>query len=181
MWRVPYISTISGQVFVLTPDESVKHTQEYVFLKSFLESKKAKVREESPEKHDEMMAVVQWLTHLNMFVVAETMKRLNFDVQASEDFISPIYKLMISSVGRYLGQNPGLYADIQIHNEKVLDVHEAFLETAKNFHTSVLEKSPQKFCEDIFSAREFLGQQFCEEGQKYTDNIIDLLGKQIDS
>jgi len=176
----PYIKTLAGQVVVLTPHEQIKDTKEYKFLKDFLYSKKVKVREETPKNHDKMMAVVQWLTHLNIFVVAETMKRLEFDVRASEDFISPIYKMMISSVGRYLGQNPGLYSDIQMYNDEILPVHEAFLETAKNFHTTVLQKSSQKFCEDILKTRDFLWDDFCDSGQKYTDNIIDLLGKQAE-
>jgi prephenate dehydrogenase len=32
--------------------------------------------ETMPVEHDKMMAVVQGLTHLNMFVFAETIKRL---------------------------------------------------------------------------------------------------------
>jgi prephenate dehydrogenase len=98
----PYISSIAGQVFVLTSDDKNKQTPEYQFVKNFLEVEKAKVIEATPEYHDRMMAVVQGLTHLNMFVVGETMKRLGFNIANSMDFISPIYKLMVSSVGRYV-------------------------------------------------------------------------------
>jgi len=44
------------------------------------------------------MAVVQGLTHFNMFVLADTMKKVKFDIEKSFNFVSPIYKLMISSV-----------------------------------------------------------------------------------
>ena len=84
------------------------------------------------------------------------MKRLGFNIADSMDFISPIYKLMVSSVGRYLGQNPGLYADIQMYNDEVLSVHEKFLDTANNFHVSVKNKDYDKFCSDIVAARNFL-------------------------
>lgn len=176
----PYISSIAGQVFVLTPEEKVQETEEYKFLKHYLQSQKARVIESTPEYHDRMMAVVQGLTHLNMFVVGETMRRLRFNIKESMDFISPIYKLMVSSVGRYLGQNPGLYADIQMYNDEVLEVHEKFLDTAKDFHTSVSEKNSGKFCQDIIDAREYLWVENCEEWQEYTDKVIYLLGKQID-
>ncbi len=176
----PYISSIAGQVFVLTSEKKIKETQEYKFLHTFLKNQKAKVIESTPEYHDRMMAVVQWLTHLNMFVVGETMKRLGFNIADSMDFISPIYKLMVSSVGRYLGQNPWLYADIQMHNDEVLWVHEKFLDTANNFHSSVKNKDYEKFCSDIVSAREFLGQENCQEGQEYTDKVIYMMGAQID-
>jgi len=176
----PYIQSIAGQVFVLTPEQDTKMTPEYLFLKWFLEKKKAKVKEETPQSHDKMMAVVQWLTHLNMFVVWETMKRLDFNIGESMDFISPIYKLMVSSVGRYLWQNPGLYADIQMYNDEVLGVHEAFLETAHNFHDSVTLGNSDKFCSDVVSARDFIWNEYCQNWQEYTDKIIHLLARQLD-
>ena len=176
----PYISSIAGQVFVLTPDESVKETWAYKFLLTFLKKQKAKVIESTPEYHDKMMAVVQWLTHLNMFVVGETMKRLGFNIADSMDFISPVYKLMVSSVGRYLWQNPWLYADIQMYNDEVLGVHEAFLDTANNFHNSVKNKDYEKFCWDVVAAREFLWVDSCQQWQEYTDKVIYMLGAQID-
>lgn len=176
----PYISSIAWQVFVLTPEGKNQQHEAYIFLKDFLKSQKARVIESTPKYHDRMMAVVQGLTHLNMFVVGETMKRLWFNIKDSMDFISPIYKLMVSSVGRYLGQNPGLYADIQMYNDEVLEVHEKFLDTAKNFHESVEQKNVEKFCRDVVDARDFLGEENCEEGQAYTDKVIYLLGKQIE-
>jgi prephenate dehydrogenase len=84
------------------------------------------------------------------------MKRLGFNIADSMDFISPIYKLMVSSVGRYLGQNPGLYADTQMYNDEMLEVHEKFLDTANNFHSLVQNKDHDAFCADIVSARDFL-------------------------
>ncbi len=176
----PYISSIAGQVCVLTPDEATKQTPAYKFLYQYLQSQKARVIESTPEYHDKMMAVVQGLTHLNMFVVGETMKRLGFNIADSMDFISPIYKLMVSSVGRYLGQNPWLYADIQMYNDEILSVHEKFLDTAKNFHSSVQRKDTQKFCQDIIEARNALWIENCQEGQAYTDKVIYLLGRQIE-
>ena len=176
----PYIQSIAGQAFVLTPEQSIQETKEYKFLYNYLKNQKARVIESTPEYHDKMMAVVQGLTHLNMFVVGETMKRLGFNIADSMDFISPIYKLMISSVGRYLWQNPALYADIQMYNDEVLEVHEKFLDTAKNFHRSVQNKDSEKFCQDIMQARDFLGVEHCQEGQEYTDKVIYLLGKQLE-
>lgn len=176
----PYISSIAGQVFVLTCDDSNKNSKEYKFVKQFLQWESAKVIEATPEYHDRMMAVVQGLTHLNMFVVGETMKRLGFNIADSMDFISPIYKLMVSSVGRYLWQNPWLYADIQMYNDEVEEVHEKFLDTANNFHNSVKNKDYDKFCCDIVSAREFLWEENCQNGQEYTDKVIYMLGRQID-
>lgn len=65
----PYISSIASKIIVLTPEEKVKIDYRYVYLKDFLENSWATVIESSPLEHDKMMAVVQWLTHFNMFVI----------------------------------------------------------------------------------------------------------------
>ena len=176
----PYISSIAGQVFVLTPINNSQNTQEYIFLEQYLKQQKARVIESTPEYHDKMMAVVQWLTHMNMFVIWGTMKQLGFNIADSMNFISPIYKLMISSVGRYLGQNPWLYADIQMHNTQVTAVHETFLDTAHTFYNAVKSKDYDAFCSDIISVREFLWEENCNQWQEYTDKVIYMMWAQIE-
>lgn len=171
----PYLTSIAGQAFVLTANEQVKQTQEYKFLYTHLKTQKARVRESTPVYHDKMMAVVQGLTHFNMFVVGETMKRLKFNIADSMDFISPIYKLLVSSVGRFLVHNPKLYADIQMYNDEIVEVHKKFMETSENFHKSVIHKDSNKFCQDVYDARDFLGEENCQSGSDYTEKIIYLL------
>jgi prephenate dehydrogenase len=46
------------------------------------------------------------------------------------DFVSPIYKLMIASVSRYIGHSPELYADIQMNNEEILKIHDLFTKSS---------------------------------------------------
>jgi prephenate dehydrogenase len=48
------------------------------------------------------MAVVQGLTHYSMFVIGKTIKKYSVDVLKTLDFVSPIYKIMIASVSRYI-------------------------------------------------------------------------------
>ena len=176
----PFISSIAGQIFVLCPlKEEDKKDSRYIFLKKFLLEKKAKVIEEDPEIHDKMMAVVQGLTHINMFVLAETMKKLNFPLKKSFNFVSPIYKIMISSVWRYVGQNPKLYADIQMNNSEILEVHKKFMESISDFNKYVVEKDEDSFIKNIEKSKEFFGEQ-TEKWQIYTDKIIYLLWKQIE-
>ena len=176
----PYISSIAGQIFVLCPikDED-KNDERYIFLKNFLIKSWARVVEETAEDHDKMMAVVQWLTHFNMFVLADTMKKLNFDIKNSFNFVSPIYKLMISSVWRYVWQNPKLYWDIQMNNTEVLKVHKTFMESTASFNKYVEDKDEDSFIENIDSSAKFFWEN-AEKGQKYTDKIIFMLSNQTD-
>ena len=176
----PYIEDIAGQIFVLTPlDENTKTDKRYLLLKEFLQKKAAKIIETTPTNHDKMMAVVQWLTHINMFSVWETIKRLWISVEESLNFVSPIYKLMISSVARYVGHDVKLYGDIQMYNPEVLKVHDKFMEVIQDFNKTVQEKNEKEFVSIIEWTKNYFWEKTTSFGQKYTDKIIYLLTEQI--
>lgn len=176
----PFISTIAGQIFVLCPvNKKDKLDKRYIFLKDFLIKSWAKIVEETAKEHDKMMAIVQWLTHFNMFVLADTMKNLKFDINKSFNFVSPIYKLMISSVWRYVWQNPKLYWDIQMNNTEVLTVHKEFMKSTEKFNKYVEEKDEDSFIENIEKSAQYFWEN-TKEGQNYTDKIIFMLWKQIE-
>ena len=176
----PSTWTIAGQIIVLTPiNESNKKDSRYIFLKKFLENSWAKVIESNPIEHDKMMAVVQWLTHFDMFVLWETIKRLWIDVEKSLDFVSPIYKIMLSSVWRYVYQHPKLHWDIQMYNDEVLNVHEVFKETTNHFNKLVEEKNEDEFISTILWTNKYFWKT-AKKWQIYTDKIIYLISKQVE-
>ena len=175
----PYIEDIAGQIFVLTPMEEVKQDERYIFLKDFLNKQWAKIIETTPENHDKMMAVVQWLTHINMFTIWETIKRLSIPVEETLNFVSPIYKLMISSVARYVWHDAKLYGDIQMYNPEVLKVHDKFMEVLKDFNKAVQNKDEDKFISIIDGTRDYFWKENTSFGQKYTDKIIYLMTHQV--
>ncbi len=174
----PYVSTIAWQIFVLTPRDKDKTDKRYLILKNYLEKNDAKVIETSPLEHDKMMAVVQWLTHFDMFVLWETIKRLDLDIKKSMDFVSPIYKIMISSVARYLNQNPKLYSDIQIYNKEILSVHKTFMEVTNDFNNYIKNKDENNFIKKVEQTAKYFWKH-TTEWQEYTDKIIYLISKQI--
>jgi len=173
----PYISSIASQIIVLTPEEKVKIDYRYVYLKDFLENSWVTVIESSPLEHDKMMAVVQWLTHFNMFVIWETINRLSFDIKKSMNFVSPIYKMLISMVSRYVWHNPKLYGDIQINNKEVLEVYNIFMEVTNDFNSFIKSKDEDSFISTIKQTKDFFWDN-TDLWQKYTDKIIYLISKQ---
>lgn len=175
----PYVSTIAWQIFVLTPKDEDKKDSRYLYLKHFLEKNDAKVIETTPIEHDKMMAVVQWLTHFDMFVLWETIKRLWLDIEKSMNFVSPIYKIMISSVARYLNQNPKLYSDIQIYNSEVLEVHKVFMETTNDFNNFIKNKDEENFIKTVKETAKYFWKN-SKEWQEYTDKIIYMIWNQIE-
>ena len=174
----PYVSSIAEQIFVLTADEKTQKTSAYKWLKDYLEKNEAKVIETTPEKHDKMMGIVQGLTHINMFTIWETIRRLWVPVEETLQFVSPIYKLLIVSVARYVWHDPKLYGDIQMYNREVLKVHEKFMEVINDFNQAVENKDEEKFINIIYKTKKFFWPKNCEFWQKYTDKLIYFVAEQ---
>ncbi len=174
----PYISTIAWQVIVLTANDESQKDQRYKFLKNYLLWQNAKIIETSAQEHDYMMSIVQWLTHFTLFTMWKTMKKLNFDIEFSQNFISPIYKILTASVWRYVWQEPWLYADIQMNNPLIENVHDEFMSVAKEFNKTVLKKDKEWFINMVKSTNEYFGKR-SKEWQNYTDKLIHLNSIQI--
>ena len=121
----PSMPSMRGQTIILTPVE--ERTGQWLNeISSLFQSDGAHVEVLGPEEHDRIMAVVQALTHFAYIGIGSTLKALQFDVETSRRFMSPVYEIMIDFVGRILDQNPELYASIQ-SNPQAASVRQTFL------------------------------------------------------
>ncbi len=105
------------------------------------------------------------------------MRQAKVDLKFAAKFISPIYKLMTSSVARYMNQNPELYADIQINNPKLVKMQKIFMKSAQKFADNVKNKDKKSYVQTLKKTQEYFGKE-AKKGQEYTDKIIFLLSKQ---
>jgi prephenate dehydrogenase len=125
----PTIPTIRGQTVILVPAQGRCDAwltpMEEIFRKDG-----ARVEVLGAEEHDQIMAVVQALTHFAYISIGSTLRALDFDVNRSRRFMSPVYEIMIDFVGRILAQSPELYASIQ-ENPEAKRVREAYIEECK--------------------------------------------------
>ncbi len=169
------VGTLEGQVFVLTP---VRGKTWLTWFKEFLSRHKARIYESTPEEHDRIMAVVQGLTHFAYISIGKTLEELDLDVKESRKFSSPIYELMLDIVGRIIGQNPELYASIQMQNPRVLEVHDAFLKAAKELNETVKDGDEKKFIATMSRAAKHFGD--VESAMGRSDKAIYSLISELD-
>lgn len=118
----PSMPDMEGQTVIVTP---VRGERGCRFLISLFENAGAHIEELSADEHDHVMSVIQGLTHFGYIATGATLEALRFDVKRSRRFMSPVYEILIDFVGRILGQNPALYASIQMNADQ--SVREAFL------------------------------------------------------
>ncbi|MDQ1261512.1 MAG: prephenate dehydrogenase [Euryarchaeota archaeon] len=121
----PTMPALRGQTIILTPAEG-KTGKWLSIMQSLFQSDGAHVEILDAEEHDEIMAVVQALTHFAYIGIGAALRTLDFDVQRSRKFMSPVYEIMIDFVGRILDQKPELYASIQ-KNPKAAAVRQTFV------------------------------------------------------
>jgi prephenate dehydrogenase len=118
----PSMPDMEGQTVIVTP---VRGERGCRFLISLFENAGAHIEELSADEHDHVMSVIQGLTHFGYIATGATLEALRFDVKHSRRFMSPVYEILIDFVGRILGQNPALFASIQMNADR--SVREAFL------------------------------------------------------
>jgi prephenate dehydrogenase len=121
----PTMPALCGQTIILTPVEG-KSEKWLSVMRSLFESDGAHIEILDANEHDEIMAVVQALTHFAYICIGAALRALDFDVERSRKFMSPVYEIMIDFVGRILEQNPELYASIQ-ENPKAVAVRQTFI------------------------------------------------------
>ena len=124
------------------------------------------------EEHDRMMAVVQGLTHFVTLTVAESIRRLNVDVDATKAFTSPVYAIELSLVGRLLSQDPDLYGSILQENPFVPEVLAACRQSAADLAGIVAKGTPEQFNEFFARNTKHFGN-YCAEGMAATDALIE--------
>lgn len=175
----PYIKSLSGQVIALTPSKGVKSNYKYISFKNYLEQNWMNVIESTAKKHDKNMAIVQWLTHFNMFITWKTIEKLNINISSTLNYVSPIYKILISCVSRYLHQNPWLYWDIQKYNTEVIQVDKVFKAISKKYYKLINNNNKEEFIKSVDNSKTYFWNN-TEKWQIYTDKIIFLVSQQID-
>lgn len=98
----PRTTDLNGQVVVLTPIQ--EKGKWYPKVAKFLKDHKVRVIESTPEEHDNMMAVVQVLTHFSYISTASAIKKLGINIKDTRKFESPIYSLMVDMISRIVSQ-----------------------------------------------------------------------------
>lgn len=164
-------NTPEGQKVVLCPIKGEK----WKVLEKFWREQGAEPHFTDPEKHDEVMSIVQGLMHFSELVVAETIRKTEVSTEDMENFSSPVYKLITDLTARMLNQKSELYGSIQTENSKNEEIRKRFIESAKEIR-SLLENN-----EDFKDKYEELGQEFnLKRAQERTGEVIEFLSEEIE-
>ena len=165
----PNVSSIKDQTIVLCPARTKKWLK---WVVNIFKKNGAKIKISNPEKHDEMMSIIQGLNHFSTLSVAHAMKSLGINIKESLEYTSPVYKLRMAMVGRILNQDPGLYANIEIMNPKNKSVLKTYEKSFEKLKKIIETKNKKEFLKYFNECADFFGS-FKEEAEKTSDYLIE--------
>jgi prephenate dehydrogenase len=169
----PSVSSFEKQVIVLTPGRGEKWIN---VISELFTSFGAEVIQSTPEKHDQIMSIVQGLMHFTAITLVKTLMKTGFSEEELNKFSSPVYRIRTDFANRILNQNPELYADIELNNPQTTHVIESYIDACKNLLDIIKDHNRDAFIDTFKEASDYLGE-YKSVAEKKTDMIIDYIAQ----
>ena len=170
----PSVSDIRGQTIVATPVRCDEKTCDMLF--DIFRNEGASVCSMSPKEHDKIMGVVQGLVHFATLSVADTIKNTGLPLESIIQVMSPVYRIEMGLIGRILGQDALLYADILQMNPEVSEVIDGFSDSVSGLLDIVRSKDSERF-KEFFDKNEDAFSAYIPQATKDTDRLIDTMAR----
>jgi prephenate dehydrogenase len=104
----PGVPSMEGQNIVLCP---ARGTRWLPWVRDILGDHGAKLVETTPERHDEVMAVVQALNHLDTIVMGLTIRKCGIAQEILKTFSTPTFRGKLEMIDKVF-RHPGLHSEI---------------------------------------------------------------------
>lgn len=166
---------IKNQIIVLTPGRGQKWQN---FIQRVFETAGAQVKIVSAEEHDEIMAMVQGLTHFISITFAKTLAASKTPLKKFLDFQTAVYRITMDFLGRILNQDPALYGNIQIKNSLTQEHIKAFLQAGEEFLKIVEAGDLKRFIAYFDVGKRYLGKHTAKF-QRESDELIDFFAQKL--
>ncbi|MFO7710923.1 MAG: prephenate dehydrogenase/arogenate dehydrogenase family protein [Candidatus Woesearchaeota archaeon] len=164
----PSVSSVEGQTVVVTP-ESAEWAERII---TYLEGKGMRCKRTTPEKHDEMMGLIQVLVHFNTIAMGHTMAAMGFDIEETLEFTSPIYRMELGMIGRIFAQDASLYGNIQMRNPKGEEILKKHMETSRELFRVIEDKDIDGFIKKFRETAGFF-RDFKHKALKESEDFIN--------
>ncbi len=149
----PSTKCMQGQTIIFVPSRGGRL---YDKIDAMFKMNGAKIEVLTAEEHDEIMSVIQGLTHFILIAFGITLKNLDFNVEKSREFMSPMYEILMDFVGRLLHQDPHLYALIQT-NFEMGRIHKEFLAVTNRLYELISAGEVNEFMKVMKMAKRHFG------------------------
>jgi prephenate dehydrogenase len=144
----PETKTLAGHNIVICPARTIKWLPR---IKAVFNKSQARIIETRPERHDEWMALVQVLNHLNTITMGLALKRSGSDLKELYPVSTPAFNAKVELLKKIFGPNAGLYTQIITHNPHIDRVFKDYQHSLSELKKMIIRKDSkglQKRIED---------------------------------
>lgn len=168
----PGAKDLANQNFVLTPTDEEENALAQKVM-AYLQKHSARVTLMTPEKHDEMMAVVLGLAHFISIVAADTLVEVG-KLQQLKAIGGSTYRVLTTLVESVVSEDPQLYATLQMRLPYVTDVEELFQMKAARWAETVKKQDKQGFIKNMTNLKCRFAKDNSDFGQAY-ENMYKIM------
>jgi prephenate dehydrogenase len=152
----PGVKSLKDQNFVLTPTND-KEKALAVKVEQFLTKRGACVNLMTPVGHDEMMAVVQGLSHFVAIVSADALAGLG-ELGEMKDVSTTTFRIFLNYIESVIGDDAPLYAAIQMEHPEMGEIYQKLTRSVEKFAGYVRDKDTQGFVGRMKELKKYLGK-----------------------
>ena len=142
----PTVDSMAGHNIVLCPVRAGKWLD---WLRDILEKNGANIIETTLERHDELMALVQGLNHLNSITMGIILRESGVDLTELKRFATPMFNTKLAIIEEIFRNNPRLYAEIITLNPNIHKILDLYEKTLSGLKTLINKKNRETLTELI--------------------------------
>lgn len=146
----PRVKSLAGHNIVFCP---ARPGLRFPPIKELFQKNKAGLIETTPEHHDEMMAFVQGLNHLNSILLGLALGRSGVDLEELKHYSTPIFKTKLEILKKIFSPNSKLYAEIITRNPHIPRLLEGYAESLSELKAWVDSQEGEKIQKKIDRTR----------------------------
>jgi prephenate dehydrogenase len=123
----PSVASINGYTICICPARGERWI---AWVKDIFTKHGATIIETTPERHDEMMALVQALNHLNSITMGMVLSEWGVDLAELRKYATPIFHTKLDIIKEIFTNNPRLYAEIitlSPHLSRIMELYRRIL------------------------------------------------------
>ncbi|MBD3190992.1 MAG: prephenate dehydrogenase/arogenate dehydrogenase family protein [Candidatus Heimdallarchaeota archaeon] len=175
----PPMDSLTNQTIVLTPIRDRRGWLSLVL--DYFQKKGFKLQITSPERHDEIMGLIQVLIHFNLMTLGITLSRLEIDLSEALEYTSPTFQIELDLIGRIFTQSSELYGTIPMRNPFTRQILEQHTKTLDTLREIILKKDSESF-KELFEKTSDYFQPFktkaLAESSYLFSQLVEFNGKQ---
>ncbi|MDD2486812.1 MAG: prephenate dehydrogenase/arogenate dehydrogenase family protein [Candidatus Gracilibacteria bacterium] len=169
----PNVKSLENQNIAFDP---IMPGEKWDFIYNLWKEDKANLIEMSSKKHDELIGLIQPMTHFVNFIFGHMLKKRGIHPEDLVTISTPVSRMQTFIFSRFLWQQSGLYADMQICNEVYKkEILKELVDFTKQLEEIIQNNDFEAFEKEFEELKEFIGPKFLEKAMKVSTEIDEIV------